>query len=248
MTTYERLLKARDERGAGFLALLDPDRLDKDDLPRRAALCVDCGADAVLFGGSFLFSTSFEPMLREVRRAIPGVPLIIFPGDPSQVSAQADAILFLSMISGRNPELLIGAHVKAAPALRALGLESISTGYVLVESGRQTTVEYVSNTKPLPRGKPEIAVAHAMAAEYLGMACVYLDAGSGADQMVPVEMVAAVAGEVSIPVIVGGGIRKPAEARLRVEAGASFVVIGTAVEGMADVGAIRAFAEAIHGR
>ena len=248
MTTFERLMDVRSRRGAGFLALLDPDRQDKDDVVRRAEMCVEQGADAIMFGGSFLISTNFEGMIRAVKRAVADVPLIIFPGDTTQISPAADAILFLSMISGRNPDLLIGQQVKAAPSIKAHGIEPISTGYVLVESGVQTTVEYVSDTKPIPRRKPEIAMAHALAAEYLGMACVYLDAGSGADQMVPVDMIQAVQGYVTIPLIVGGGIRRPEDARERVEAGADFVVIGTAFEGNADASHVGAFADAIHTR
>ena len=155
-------------------------------------------------------------------------------------------ILFLSMISGRNPELLIGQHAKAAPTIKAMRLEPIATGYILVESGSQTTVEYVSNTKPLPRTKPDIAMAHALAAEYLGMSCVYLDAGSGAGAMVPVDMVKAVSDYVTIPVITGGGIRLPEDAADRAEAGASFVVVGSVLEKRVDKGLIRAFSEAIH--
>ena len=248
MTTFERLMEVSSRRGAGFFALLDPDRQDKDDVVGRAELCVDQGADALLFGGSFLISTNFEGMIRAVKRAVPDVPLIIFPGDTTQISSAADAILFLSMISGRNPDLLIGQQVKAAPAIKAHGIEPISTGYVLVESGVQTTVEYVSDTKPIPRRKPEIAMAHALAAEYLGMACVYLDAGSGADQMVPVDMIQAVEEYVTIPLIVGGGIRRPQDARERVESGADFVVIGTAFEGKADASPVGEFADAIHTR
>lgn len=246
MTTRERLMEAREKRGAGFFALLDPDRQDKDDTVRRAALCAENGVDALLVGGSFLISTNFEGMVRAVKRAVGDVPVLIFPGDTTQVSAAADAILFLSMISGRNPELLIGQQVKAAPAIKAHGLEPIATGYMLVASGVQTTVEYVSHTKPIPRHKPEIAMAHALAAQYLGMSWAYLDAGSGADQMVPEEMVQAVKGYVSIPLIVGGGIRSPESARTRVEAGADFIVVGTAFEKSAERNQIRAFADAIH--
>ena len=246
MTTFDRLTASRDRHGAGFWVLLDPDRLDKADLARTTAACVENGADALLFGGSFLISTNFELMIREVKRVAPEIPLVIFPGDTNQISAAADAILFLSMISGRNPELLIGQHTKAAPTIKAMGLEPIATGYVLVESGTQTTVEYVSNTKPLPRTKPDIAMAHALAAEYLGMSCVYLDAGSGADAMVPVEMVKAVSDYVSIPVIAGGGIRQPEDAAQRAEAGASFLVVGSVLEQGVDAGLIRAFSDAIH--
>lgn len=245
MTTLDRLTASRDQHGAGFWVLLDPDRLDKEDLVRTAEACVENGADAILFGGSFLISTNFERMIREVKR-VAEIPLVIFPGDTNQISAAADAILFLSMISGRNPELLIGQHAKAAPTIKAMGLEPIATGYILVESGSQTTVEYVSNTKPLPRTKPDIAMAHALAAEYLGMSCVYLDAGSGAGAMVPVDMVKAVSDYVTIPVITGGGIRRPEDAADRAEAGASFVVVGSVLERRVDKGLIRAFSEAIH--
>ncbi len=246
MSTFELLLKTRDRRGAGFLPYIDPDRLDKNDLARTALTCEQNGADAILIGGSFLLSTNFDRMVREVKSAV-GIPVIIFPGDTSQISASADAILFLSLISGRNPELLIGQHVKAAPLLKAHGLEPISTGYMLVDSGQQTTTEYISNTRPLPRNKPEIAMAHALAAQYLGMQCVYLDAGSGPEHMVPEAMVQAVCDYVSIPIIVGGGIRKPEEAGKRVRLGASFVVIGSIFEeNRWDAGLIRDFAATVH--
>ncbi|MDA0709686.1 MAG: geranylgeranylglyceryl/heptaprenylglyceryl phosphate synthase, partial [bacterium] len=160
MTTFEKLLSVRAQRGAGFLPYIDPDRLDKADLAKSAAVCERQGADAILIGGSFLLSTHFDRMVLEVKQAV-SVPVIIFPGDTSQIAPAADAILFLSLISGRNPELLIGQHVKAAPLLKAHGIEPISTGYLLVDSGQQTTTEFVSNTRPLPRNKPEIAMAHA---------------------------------------------------------------------------------------
>jgi len=246
MSTFEQLVAIRNRRGAGFLPYLDPDRLDKKALGYTAAVCEENGADAILIGGSFLLSTNFDRMVYEVKQAV-NVPVIIFPGDTSQISAAADAILFLSLISGRNPELLIGQHVKAAPILRAHGLEAIATGYALVDSGQQTTTEYVSNTRPLPRNKPEIAMAHALAAEYLGMQCVYLDAGSGPEQMVPEEMVQAVSDYVSVPIIVGGGIRKPEAAAKRVVLGASFVVVSSVFEEQGwDPELIGAFASAIH--
>lgn len=244
-TTYEKLLEIRDRHGAGFLALLDPDSGGKEDLVAAARTAEGAGADAVLIGGSFLFSADFDRVVREVKRAVQ-VPVVIFPADITMISPAADALLYLSLVSGRNPELLIGQQVKAAPILRAYGLEAIATGYILVESGRQTTVEYVSNTRPVPRRKPDIALAHALASEYLGMKCVYLDAGSGADAMVPGDMVRAVSRALSIPLIVGGGIRTPEDAAAQVAAGADFVVIGTALEAHADVELARGFAGAIH--
>jgi len=246
MSTFDHLLNVRAERGAGFLPYLDPDRLDKKDLARTAEICAQNGADALLFGGSFLLSTQFDRMVRQVKMAV-DIPVVIFPGDTTQISAAADAILFLCLISGRNPDLLIGQQVKAAPLLKAHGLEPIATGYMLVDSGRQTTTEYISNTKPLPRNKPEIAMAHALAAEYLGMQCVYLDAGSGPEQMVPEEMVEAVSDYVSLPIIVGGGIRCPQDAGARVGRGASFVVVGSVLEDAEwDAALLREFSEAIH--
>jgi phosphoglycerol geranylgeranyltransferase len=246
MTTFDTLMAACEQRGAGFLPYIDPDRLDKADLAKTAVVCQEQGADAILIGGSFLLSTNFDRMVHEVKQVV-DVPVIVFPGDTSQIAPAADAILFLSLISGRNPELLIGQHVKAAPLLKAHGIEPISTGYVLVDSGQQTTTEYISNTRPLPRNKPEIAMAHALAAQYLGMQCVYLDAGSGPQQMVPEEMVLAVSEYTSIPLIVGGGIREPGAAKRRVEMGASFIVVGGVFEECGwDAELIGAFASAIH--
>ena len=246
MSIFDQLVAIRNRRGAGFLPYLDPDRLDKKDLGRTASLCQSQGADAILIGGSFLLSTNFDRMVRAVVRAV-DIPVIIFPGDTNQISAAADAIMFLSLISGRNPELLIGQHVKAAPILKAHGLEAIATGYALVDTGQLTTAEYVSNTRPLPRDKPEIAMAHALAAEYLGMQCVYLDAGSGPELMVPEKIVQAVCSYVSIPIIVGGGIRDPEAAAKRVALGASFVVVGSIFEETGwDAALIGAFSSAIH--
>lgn len=245
MSTFDQLMQVRARRGAGFLPLLDPDRREKKDLVNTAAMLEESGADAVLVGGSFLLSTDFDRMVREIKHAV-NVPVIIFGAGCNQISAAADAILYLSMISGRNPELLIGQQVKAAPILKAYGLEPISTGYCLVDSGRQTTVEYISNTRPVPRDKADIAMAHALAAEYIGMQCVYLDAGSGADRMVPTEMVAAVSDYVSVPLIVGGGIRRPEDAADRVGAGASFIVIGSVLESDRDPQLARDFADAVH--
>ena len=247
MSTYDHLKAVLRQRGAGFLCLLDPDRRDKQDLVHTATMCAENGADALLLGGSFLLYTDFDRVVREVKRAI-GIPVLIFPGpDMNQVSSAADAILFLCMISGRNPDLLIGQQVKAAPIVKAYGLEAISTGYMLVDSGRQTTAEYISNTKPMPGDKPEIATAHALAAQYLGMQCVYMDAGSGAERMVSDEMIAAVSGNISIPVIAGGGIRKPQDAGSKVAAGAHFVVVGSILEAQRDPVLVREFAGAVHG-
>lgn len=245
--TFDFLVSVRERRGAAYLALLDPDRLSRTDLVSRAELCASNGVDALLVGSSLLLSTDFDGAVSDIKRAV-DLPVVIHPGDINQVAPHADALLFLSMISGRNPELLIGQQVKAAPLLKACNLEPIPTGLILVESGAVTTVEYVSNTRPLPRNKPDIAMAHALAAEYLGMRCVYLEGGSGAAMSVPEDMIRAVASYVSIPLIVGGGVRTPEDARGKVLAGASFVVIGSALEKMRSPSLIRELADAIHTR
>jgi phosphoglycerol geranylgeranyltransferase len=162
------------------------------------------------------------------------------------VAPSADAILFLSLVSGRNPQYLIAEHVRAAPILKEIGLEPIPTAYMLVEGGRTTSVEFMSGTKPLPRDKPDIAMAHALAAEYLGMRIAFFDAGSGAQAPVPAEFVRAVSDYVDIPVMVGGGIGAPERARGLVEAGARIVVTGDVIERTRDAGLLAAFADAVH--
>lgn len=245
MSTFDYLMRVKEEKGAGYLTLFDPDRLPQDEIVRRAATCAACGADAILLGSSILLCTHFDDVAEAVKRAV-DIPVIIFPGDVNQVSAKADALLFLSLISGRNAEYLIGQQAKAAPILKNYGLEAISTGYLLIESGKMTTAEFASNTKPISRDKPEIAMVHALAAQYIGMKLVYLDTGSGASAPVPDEMVRAVADYITLPIIVGGCIRTPDMARDKVKAGASFVVTGTLLEGQTPASILSEFAEAVH--
>lgn len=228
-TVLEYLLEVKERRGAGYLALLDPDRLQPEELERRAAICAEEGADAILVGTSLTLLVDHTTLYERIKEKVE-IPVITFPGSGSHVSPLADAILFLSMISGRNPELLIGEQVRTAPLLKECGVEVISTAYMLVESGTLTSVQFMSNTLPIPRVKNDIAMAHALAAEYIGMKMLYLEAGSGACEPVPDEMVRAVVDYSSLPVIVGGGIRDPETARAKVEAGASFVVTGKVVE------------------
>jgi len=242
-TVLEYLLGVSKRRGAGYLTLLDPDRLPSAALERRAVLCAEAGADAILVGTSLMFSSKYAACFERIKKRVE-IPVISFPGGASQVVPTADAILFLSMISGRNPELLIGEHVKAAPLLKEFGVEVISTGYILVESETLTSVEFMSNTRPIPRAKNDIVMAHALAAEYLGMKMVYLETGSGAGAPVPDEMVRAVVDYITLPVIVGGGIRDAETARAKVEAGASFVVTGNVIED--DHARLRELSQAVH--
>lgn len=246
MKIFDRLLKVRDDKGAGFFLLLDPDRVESKRLIATAEAASSFGVDAILAGSSFVMSHTFDSRMAEIKRAT-DLPLIIFPGGSGQVSKHADAILFLSLISGRNPTYLIEEQVKGAPMIKSFGLEPIPTGYMLIDSGSITSVQYISGTLPIPRDKYDIAMAHALAAKYMGMKTVYLEAGSGGKHPVPEEMITAVAEYGELPVIVGGGIRTPKEASARVAAGASFVVIGTMLENELDFGFMDEMADAIHG-
>ena len=245
MSIYELFLAAAKSKGAGYFVLIDPDKIASDKLPSFIEQATEAGVDAFLIGGSLIVDDSFEQCIKTIKHHTK-VPAVIFPGGVMQISPSADAILFLSIISGRNPQHLIGDQVLAAPIVKRIGLEAISTAYMLVESGRTTSAEYMSNTQPLPRHKPDIAVAHAMAAEILGFKMIYLEAGSGAEQSVPEEMIGAIAKHCTVPLIVGGGLRTPEDARKKVQAGAKFIVTGTILEKDNSTGLIKEFADAIH--
>jgi phosphoglycerol geranylgeranyltransferase len=247
MSVYSYLKKVIREKGAGYLPLLDPDRLEAKKLIHMAVNLEAAGVDALLMGSSLLLSATMDRILQDIKKEI-NVPVIIFPGSLNQVSQYADAILFLSLISGRNPDRLIGDQVKAAPAIKEYGLEPISTGYLLIESGNTTSAQFMSNTMPIPRDKPDIAMAHALAAEYLGMKMVYLEAGSGAKHPVPDATVQSVSQYVSIPAIVGGGIRRPEVAAQKVKAGASLIVTGNILEKKGGMKLVKEFCSAIHVR
>ncbi len=209
--------------------LLDPDKLPLEEIATKVASIHQLKADFILVGGSLLFTNVLDAFVREIKKHT-NLPIILFPGSALQISNEADGILFLQLISGRNPEYLIGNHVIAAPLLQHTQLEVISTGYILVESGRETTASYISNTKPIPAHKPEIAMATALAGQYLGHQLIYLDGGSGALHPVPESMIALVRKNIHLPIVVGGGIRNRKQLDAAYEAGADLVVIGTAFE------------------
>ena len=229
MKIYDQLAEMKTGGKKGIFILIDPDKGGAGELAKRALAAQEAGITAVLVGGSLLSKESFDVTVRILKESL-DIPIIIFPGGSAQVSKDADAIFFLSLISGRNPQYLISEHVTAAPGVKKIGLEAVPVGYMLIESGSVTAVEYVSNTKPIPRNQVGIAVAHALAGEMLGMKMIYLEAGSGADKPVPAEMIAAVSRSIDIPLIVGGGIRNGDDAKKAVEAGADFIVIGNAFE------------------
>jgi len=210
--------------------LLDPDKLgEKDRRDGILKLINECRVDYIFVGGSLVTEGSFEEIIKDIKSNTE-LPVILFPGSVSQVNGEVDAMLLLSLISGRNPELLIGQHVIAAPKIKQLDLETISTGYMLVDCGKATTASYISGTLPLPHDKPEIAAATAAAGEMIGMSCMYLDGGSGAAKPVSQAMIHAVRIATKTPLIVGGGIRSEEEAADAWNAGADIIVMGTAFE------------------
>lgn len=245
MSVYQRLLQIAERRGAGFFVLLDPDEHPKVDLIGCAERAEDGGADALLLGGSLVRTGVIDNLVREIKQRVT-LPVITFPGDAGQLTRYADAVLFMSLLSGRNPEYLIGEQVKGAPLVKEYDLEAIPTAYLLIESGSLTSVQHLSQTQPLPRNKPELVKAHALAAQYFGMKLVYLEAGSGARYAVPEEIINAVCEQVSLPIICGGGLRNPKQAAARVAAGASFIVIGNRFQERDGLALLTEFAAAIH--
>ncbi len=241
----DSLISARDSKGAAFVVLLDPDRLPDQDFDQLIDTCALSGVDAFFVGSSLLFDQELDPYLDRIRHNC-SLPIIGFPGSIAQLSAKLDAVLFLSVISSRNPEYLFGQHVHAAPIIRSRGIEPISTGYMLIESGSLTTAQYMSHSLPLPRDKFDVAAATALASEMMGMKLLFCDGGSGAENSVPEEMIQAITTTCSVPLIVGGGITSPREAAAKVQAGASVVVVGNGIERSQDRGYISELAAAIH--
>lgn len=245
MRIYNYLKKTINDKGAAYLMLLDPDKINSGRFEQFMETCTNSGVDGFLVGGSLMMNGDITAFIKRIKE-LSSLPAIIFPGSISQITPEADALLYLSVISGRNPEHLIGKHVLAAPLIKKSQIEVLSTGYVIVESGSTTTAQYMSGSLPIPRGKPEIAAATALAGEYLGMKLIYLEAGSGAEMSVPDEMVKAVASYCSVPVIVGGGIKTPSAARAKVENGANIIVTGNFFENENNWSLIKEFAGAIH--
>jgi phosphoglycerol geranylgeranyltransferase len=212
-----------------FAILIDPDNATVDSAKKMAISAEKNRADLILYGGSLLTRNNYEHILTVLKDNC-SVPVVLFPGNYLQISSLADGILLLSLISGRNPELLIGKHIVAAPLLHTSGLEIIPTGYMLIESGRQTTVTYMSNTTPIPSDKPPVAVCTALAGEMLGLKLIYMDAGSGAASPVPEAMIKAVRENITCPLVIGGGIRTADQALRACRSGADVVVAGNAIE------------------
>lgn len=223
------LQKKRYERRKSFAVLLDPDKVYMATFPDFLAKAARCGVDFFFVGGSLVTRYAIDQLVAAIH-AHTSIPAILFPGNSLHIEPSADAILLLSLISGRNAELLIGQHVIAAPLLKQSNLEILPTGYMLVESGKLTTVSYMSGTIPMPHDKPSVAACTAMAGEMLGLKLMYLDAGSGAEYPVPAAIIAAVHEATEAPLIVGGGIDSGEKAYTALEAGADVVVVGNGIE------------------
>ncbi len=226
---YHDIVTAKREGRKLLAILLDPDKITLDDLPVLIQKIKQSPATHIFVGGSIVETNIIDTLIVQLKKDT-DLPVVLFPGNPSQISAEADAILFLTLLSGRNPDYLIEHQVNAVPMLKKTNLEIISTGYILIESGVQTAVERVSKTEPLNRDNAAYVVQTAQAGEFIGNKLIYLEAGSGAKLSVPIEMIAKVSQNVTIPVIVGGGIRSKEGIDAAYQAGADLVVIGTAFE------------------
>ena len=240
---YNSLSERKRHGKKSFAVLIDPDKVNDDKMKQLIKLALTARVDYFLVGGSLVISNYLDDCVQVIKSQC-NIPVILFPGSPSQISKYADALLYLSLISGRNPELLIGQHVVSAPFVKQSGLEIMSTGYMVIDGGAPTTVSYISNASPLPADKNEIAVCTAMAGEMLGMKLIYMDAGSGAKRAISETMIAAVSASISVPLIIGGGIVEPEKAYRNCKAGADVIVVGNAIE--KDESLIIEMASAVH--
>ena len=243
MSVLTKLKECVASRGAGFIVLIDPDKKNDKNIDQCVESANQNGADALFVGGSIMMDSLYQQRVERIK-SLAEIPIILFPGGVNQLNNNYDAMLFMSLLSGRNPHYLIGEQVIAAPIVKDYGIETIPTGYLLIDGGSPTTVEFISGTRPIPSNRPDIAVSHALAGQFLGMQLIYLEAGSGALNKVSEEMIKQVSNEINIGLIVGGGIRTPEDAKSIVDAGASYVVIGSVLEKSKTL--ITEFSSAIH--
>ncbi len=226
---YNSLMDKKRHGKKSFAVLIDPDKVNDKKMQLLIDLSISAKVDYFLVGGSLVISNYLDECVQYIKKSC-NIPVVLFPGSPSQVSKYADALLYLSLISGRNPELLIGQHVISAPVVKNSGLEIMSTGYIVIDGGAPTTVSYISGAAPLPSDKDDIAMCTAMAGEMLGMKIIYMDSGSGAKRPITESMIEKVSQSISSPLIIGGGITDPEKAYLNCKAGADVIVVGNAIE------------------
>jgi phosphoglycerol geranylgeranyltransferase len=240
---YTQFMEAKTKGQKKFVVLIDPDEIKLGKISKVLDTSIHAGVDYFFVGGSLIVNNMLDHVIQTIRELC-DVPVVIFPGNPYQISNHADAILYLSLISGRNPDLLIGNQVISAPMLKNSNIEVISTGYMLIDGGSTTSVQYMSNTLPIPAHKDDIALCTAMAGEMLGLKQIFMDAGSGALHPVSASMIHTVSSNTDIPLIVGGGIDTPEKAAVSAAAGADMIVVGNAIE--KEPSLIRELAIAIH--
>ncbi|MBS1578655.1 MAG: geranylgeranylglyceryl/heptaprenylglyceryl phosphate synthase [Bacteroidetes bacterium] len=226
---YNQFVQKKHANKKSFAVLIDPDKVDNASIEQLVGLATEANVDYFFVGGSLVISTHLDDCIRQIKTSC-NIPVVLFPGSPSQVSRYADALLYLSLISGRNPELLIGQHVVSVSHVKKSGLEIIPTGYMVIDGGAPTTVSYISNATPIPADKADISMCTAMAGELLGMKLIYMDAGSGAKKPITERMIEKVAQNIEIPLIIGGGITNAEKAYLNCKAGADVIVVGNAIE------------------
>ena len=243
MNLYTSILEKKAKEKKLFAILIDPDKQKNSVLSLIVQKANEANVDYFFVGGSLLTNDNLDECIKTIKNNS-NIPVILFPGNAMQINKNADGILFLSLISGRNPELLIGKQVISAPILKQTSLEVISTGYMLIDSGKPTTASYMSNTLPIPRNKNGIATSTAIAGEYLGMKLIYMDGGSGAEKPIEIDMIKQVSNQINIPLIVGGGICNAQKAIDNCNAGADLIVVGNAIEKNADL--ILEISKAVH--
>lgn len=226
---YNKFRENKHQRKKSFSVLIDPDKVNEQSLDKLVGLAIDAKVDYFFVGGSLVTINNIDETINQLK-SCSNIPVVLFPGSPSQISKYADALLYLSLISGRNPELLIGQHVISAPFVKKSGLEIMPTGYMVIDGGAPTTVSYISNSSPIPSDKNDIAMCTAMAGEMLGMKLIYMDAGSGAKKPITEAMIEKVSSNINLPLIVGGGIIDAEKAYRNCIAGADIIVVGNAIE------------------
>jgi len=245
MTIFSKIENIRESRGCAAFALIAPDSKNDIDLIKMVNLINSCDFDAILVGGSLIMDHHFEERINTISNNTE-LPVIIFPGSSRQLSAAADAVLYLSLLSGRNPQYLIGEQVESAPIIYSLGIEPISTGYILLDGGSQTSVQIMSNTNPLPMVKRDIVLAHALAAQFLGKQLLFFECGSGSSNHAHSELVSYITSHVKIPLMIGGGVNSAGSAGDLSLAGAGYIVIGTKIETGATNHELMEITSAIH--
>ena len=243
MSIFQNLIEIIEKKGSAYIVLIDPDKKNNDNIEDIVEKGNRSNVDAFFVGGSLIMDSKYESRVKSIK-SNSDIPVILFPGGVNQINSYFDAILFMSMISGRNPHYLIGEQVISAPIIKDLGIETISTGYILIDGGVQSMVQVMSDTNPIPMDRIDAIIAHALAAQYLGMKLIYLEAGSGATNSINDDIIKSVSEVINIPLIIGGGLRDPEIVSAKVNSGASIIVTGTIAE--EDPSIMREIASAVH--